>query len=208
MKKKRIGIMGGTFDPIHNAHLALARQAHGQFSLDRVWVLPNGNPPHKRDSDQTDVEHRLEMVRLAIAELPFLELCDMERSGAHCHYTFETLRRLNEGHPDTQFYFIMGADSLFDFEKWREPGLISRACILLVACRDGCGRKRLEKKIEELEKKFGTDIRILDTPDMEIASETIREKFAKGEDVSKLVPAAVAGYIRQMGLYHCGRERV
>lgn len=207
--KRHIGIMGGTFDPIHNAHLALARQAYRQFSLNEVWLLPNGNPPHKRGSRQADVSHRLEMARLAAAESagregePFLKLCRMEQSKRGYHYTYETLRQLNTDYPDTQFYFIMGADSLFDFEKWREPGIISRECILLAAARD-CDKGRLRARISELEEKFGADVRILDTPDMDTASEDIRRKIAAGEDISCMVPASVEAYIRRTGLYRDG----
>lgn len=204
--KKHIGIMGGTFDPIHNAHLALAKQAYEQFSLDAVWILPNGNPPHKRDTKQADVKCRLEMAELAIEGIPYLELCDIERSSQGYHYTFETLSRLNKEHPNTQFYFIMGADSLFEFEDWREPGIISRECILLAATRDHCDRERIQARIKELNDLFGADIRILDTPNMDIASEDIRGKLARGADISDMVPPAVTEYIYQRGLYGSRQE--
>lgn len=199
--RKHIGIMGGTFDPIHNAHLALAKQAYEQFSLDGVWILPNGNPPHKRNTKQADVNSRMEMVQLAIEEIPYLELCDVECSGRGYHYTFETLQLLNEKYPDIQFYFIMGADSLFEFEDWREPEIISRECILLAAARDHHDREQLRRRMEELEHLFGADIRILNTPNMKIASEQIRASIAKGEDISDMVPAPVAEYILRRGLY-------
>lgn len=206
VSKKHIGIMGGTFDPIHNAHLALARQAYEQFSLDEVWLLPNGNPPHKKNSRQEDVSFRIEMVRLAISNIPYLKLCDVERSGQEYHYTFETLQKLKEEYPDTQFYFIMGADSLFDFEDWKEPGIISRECILLAASRDHCDRKRILDRIQELHRLFGADIRILNTPDMDIASASIRKKLLGGEDISDVVPGAVKEYIYRQGLYQSGQE--
>lgn len=204
--RKHIGIMGGTFDPIHNAHLALAKQAYEQFSLDGVWILPNGNPPHKRNTKQADVGFRMEMVRLAIEDIPYLELCDVERSNRGYHYTFETLQLLNKKYPDTQFYFIMGADSLFEFEDWREPGIISRECILLAAARDHHNREHLRRRMEELEHLFGADIRILNTPNMNIASEYIRASIAKGEDISDMVPAPVAEYILRQGLYKSVQE--
>lgn len=204
--KKHIGIMGGTFDPIHNAHLALAKQAYEQFALDGVWILPNGNPPHKRNTKQADVKCRMEMVRLAIEDIPYLELCDVERSSRGYHYTFETLRQLNRQYPDTQFYFIMGADSLFEFDDWREPGIISRECILLAAVRDRHDREQLDRRIEELRNLFGADIRILNTPNMNIASENIRAYIARGADISDMVPLSVAEYIRRQGLYKSGQE--
>ena len=199
--EKRIGIMGGTFDPVHNAHLALAKQAYEQFSLDEIWMLPNGNPPHKKDTRQADMECRMEMVQLAIRDIPYLKLCDVERSGQEYYYTYETLRQLNQKHPDTLFYFIMGADSLFEFDNWKEPGIISQECILLAAVRDHCSRGKIENRIRELEKRYDAVIHILNTPNMDIASEDIREALAEKKDISHLVPAVVAQYISRKRLY-------
>lgn len=200
-KKRHIGIMGGTFDPIHNAHLTLAECAFREFGLNEVWMLPNGNPPHKRDFEQLDVRYRAEMIRLAIADRPYLELCGMEISDEEYHYTHETLTALNCIHPDAQFYFIMGADSLFEFEKWREPEIICRECILLAAVRDGCGQERIMEQMRRLRILMGADIRFLHTPDMDLSSSDVRERAAKGESISALVPPRVEDYIRRNGLY-------
>lgn len=199
--KRLVGIMGGTFDPVHNAHLALARQAYKQFSLDEIWMLPNGNPPHKQDSRQVDIEHRMEMLRLAIRNIPYLRLCDVEQSGQTCHYTCETLVLLKRRYPDTSFYFIMGADSLFEFDSWKEPGIISRECILLAAMRDQRRKEEIQIRIEELGRRYGARISILDTPDMKIASEDIRRLCMSRKSISHLVPDTVAEYIDQHNLY-------
>lgn len=199
---RMVGIMGGTFDPVHNAHLALARQAYEQFRLDEVWMLPNGNPPHKRGTRQASMEHRMEMIRLAIQDIPYLKLCDVEQSGQEYHYTYETLGYLKELHPDTTFYFIMGADSLFDFDSWKEPGIISRECILLAAVRDHCRREEIQARIKELKERYGTCIYMLDTPNMDIASEDIRKLAANKKDISHMLPKAVSEYIDQQNLYH------
>lgn len=199
--KKRIGIMGGTFDPVHNAHLTLAEQAYEQFSLDEIWMLPNGNPPHKRNIRQADVDCRIRMIQLAIQDIPYLKLCDAERSSKEFHYTYETLQRLRENYPDTIFYFIMGADSLFEFDGWREPEIISRECILLAAVRDHCRRGQIQAQIQKLKNKYGAEIHILDTPNMDIASVDIRELLSQNKDISHMVPAAVSDYIRCHGLY-------
>ena len=227
MAKRKIGLMGGTFDPVHNAHLALAQQAYRQFSLDEVWMLPNGNPPHKRDHSKADVNMRLDMLRLAVKGLSYVKVCDLEQSKDAYHYTFQTLLTLNrmypevqfeysrpgttytsdtlsllhESYPDTQFYFIMGADSLFDFEDWREPGIISQECILLAAARDHCRLEEIQQQIRMLKEKYDADIRILNTPDMEIASADIRGRIAGGEDISQMLPAEVEAYIRSHHLY-------
>ena len=162
--KKRIGIMGGTFDPVHNAHLMLAEQAYRQYGLDEIWMLPNGNPPHKRNTRQAGMEHRMHMLQLAIQDIPYLKLCDVEQSGAVYHYTYETLQQLNRAYPDTTFYFIMGADSLFEFDGWKEPGIISRECILLAAVRDDHPGEELKARIRVLEARYGARIYLLTRP--------------------------------------------
>lgn len=199
--RKQIGIMGGTFDPVHNAHLVLAEQAYSQFSLDEVWMMPNGNPPHKREYSQADVGHRMEMIRLAIQNVPYLRLCGLEQSENSYHYTYETMSVLNSTYPDHQFYFIMGADSLFDFEDWKEPAIICRECVLLAATRDHCRKEKILRRIEELKEKYNADIRILNTPNMDVASEEIRRKIQQKEDIAGMVPEDVAKYIRQNHLY-------
>ena len=135
--KRRVGIMGGTFDPIHIGHLMLAECAYEQFQLEKIMFMPSGNPPHKRNrTDGASDEQRTEMVRLAIADnVRFvLDTEEMERKGLS--YTNETLRRLNEKHPDTDYYFIIGGDSLMAFDTWKNPEVICQNCILVAAVRD------------------------------------------------------------------------
>ena len=175
-----------------------------QFSLDEVWMLPNGNPPHKRDHSKADVNMRLDMLRLAVKGLSYVKVCDLEQSKDAYHYTFQTLLTLNRMYPEVQFYFIMGADSLFDFEDWREPGIISQECILLAAARDHCRLEEIQQQIRMLKEKYDADIRILNTPDMEIASADIRGRIAGGEDISQMLPAEVEAYIRSHHLYEKG----
>lgn len=199
--KRQIGIMGGTFDPVHNAHLALAKQAYEQYGLDEIWMLPNGNPPHKKDTQQADVEYRMQMIRLAIQKIPYLKLCDLECFGESYHYTYKTLQILHKKYPNTLFYFIMGADSLFEFDGWREPEIISKECVLLAAVRDHCHKEEIQEKIRELKDRYGADIRILNTPNMDIASEDIRGRIQHEECTSYLLPTAVEDYIQKHGLY-------
>lgn len=199
--KKHIGIMGGTFDPVHNVHLALAKHAYLQYHLNEIWMLPNGNPPHKKDHRQADMECRMEMLRLAIAGIPYLKLCDVECSLEQYHYTYETLRILKKQHPDMVFYFIMGADSLFEFDHWKEPGIICQECILLAAVRDHCEKERIQARIAELKMRYGATIYLLSTPNMDMASADIRKRCANGDTIYHMVPTAVAAYIKQCGLY-------
>ncbi|HIS27728.1 MAG TPA: nicotinate (nicotinamide) nucleotide adenylyltransferase, partial [Candidatus Pullilachnospira intestinigallinarum] len=151
-KMKKVGIMGGTFDPIHISHLILGETAYEQFSLDKVLFLPAGNPPHKRNrkGGASDLE-RVEMVRRAIAGNSHFQLCLDEMDASDYSYTYRTLERMKAEHPDTEFYFIVGADSLFDFEKWKEPARICQAASILVAVRDHIDDERLSRKMKELE---------------------------------------------------------
>ena len=136
-ERKRIGIMGGTFDPIHIGHLILGETAYEQFHLDQVLFMPAGNPPHKRNrSNRATDEQRTEMVKIAIASNPHFALSLEEMNQDGFTYTYRTLERLKRQNPDTDYFFIMGADSLYEFEKWREPGRILAACTVLVATRD------------------------------------------------------------------------
>lgn len=179
----------------------LARTAYKQFGLDEVWIMPNGNPPHKRDIEQTDFEMRCEMIRLAIEEIPYLKLCEVEESGERYHYTYQTLKYFREQYPGYEFYFIIGADSLDQFSTWKEPGKIAGLCTLLVACRDESGIEELKSKIAETRASFGGNYFIMNSPKVDAASKEIREMIAAGEDASSYLDAKVYAYIKQLGLY-------
>ena len=199
--RRKIGILGGTFDPFHKGHYMLAQTAYSQFSLDEVWIMPNGNPPHKRNIEQTDFEIRCEMIRLAIAEDSYMVLCDYEGSEDSYHYTYQTLGEFNQRYPDNEFYFIIGADSLRDFPTWREPGRIAKLCTLLVACRDESGIADLKVKIAEMEERYHAKCLIMNSPKVDAASSEIRDMVSTGKDVSAYVGAQVWDYIKQQKLY-------
>lgn len=199
--RKKIGILGGTFDPFHKGHFMLAKTAYEQFGLDEVWIMPNGNPPHKRNIEQTDFEIRCEMVKLAIAEAPYMKLCKVEGSEDCYHYTYQTLGEFKEKYPEDEFYFIIGADSLRDFPTWREPGKIAKLCTLLVACRDEAGISDLKVKIEEMGKLFGAKCLIMNSPKVDAASSEIRAMISEGKDISDYVGEEVCDYIKSKKLY-------
>lgn len=198
---RRIGILGGTFDPFHKGHFMLAKTAHSQFDLDEVWIMPNGNPPHKRDIEQTDFTLRCEMIRLAIEEAPYMVLCEYEGSEDSYHFTYQTLGEFKRMYPEHEFYFIIGADSLRDFPTWREPEKIAKLCTLLVACRDEAGIPELKVKISEMEERFGTKCLIMNSPKIDAASSEIREMVSEGKDVSAYVGEKVCNYIEKEKLY-------
>lgn len=138
---RKIGIMGGTFDPIHIGHLILGEAAYEQFGLDEVWFLPAGNPPHKRNrAGQAKDAQRVEMVRRAIASNPHFVLCTKEMKDEGYTYSYRTLEAMRKEHPGTEFYFIIGADSLFYFDEWKiQSGSAPRQRSLW---RPGIGQRR------------------------------------------------------------------
>lgn len=200
--KKRIGLMGGTFDPIHIGHLMLAECAYEQFQLDRVMFLPSGNPPHKqhRTDGATDLQ-RMEMVQLAIEDNPHFELDPEEMQRAGLTYTNETLRSLKERHPDTDYYFIIGADSLMAFDTWKNPAIICQNCILLVAVRDQLDTDIMEAKMQELRERYHAVIFMLHTPDVDIASSSLRTWCRQNRSIRYYVPDRVLEYIKKNGIY-------
>ena len=131
----KIGILGGTFDPIHNGHLALGKQAYEQFSLDEIWFMPSGHPPHKKGRLVTEGKEREDMVKLAIASVPYFVYSDFELKREGNTYTAQTLSLLKEVYPQHEFYFIIGADSLYEIEQWYHPEMVMKQAVLLVAAR-------------------------------------------------------------------------
>ena len=202
-RRKRKGIMGGTFDPIHIGHLILGENAYRQFHLDSVLFMPCGNPPHKAfrpGCAQTD--QRVEMVRLAIADNPHFELSLEEAFREDYCYTSETLQEMTVKHPDTEYYFIMGADSLFAFETWHEPQKICQNCVIVAAVRDHVSAEHFKEQIEYLTQKYQVDIRILSTPNIDVSSHEIREWIRKANTSLKYyVPDKVISYIKEKNLY-------
>ena len=179
----------------------LAETAWRQFALDEVWILPNGNPPHKKNIEQTDFATRCEMISLAIENTSSMKLCRVEASEDCYHYTYQTLEYLAERHPGCRFFFIIGADSLNDFPTWKRPEIISRLCTLLVACRDENGIAELQKKAAEIEALYSGECRILNSPKVDAASKEIRTMIAKNGDASPYLDKRVLEYIRKKKLY-------
>ena len=189
------GLMGGTFDPIHIAHLVIAEEALDLLGLDRVIFVPSARPPHKSGDDVTSVEHRLEMVRLAIDGNPRLALSDLEVRRSEPSYTVETVRQFRRelGEHETLF-FIMGADSLAQFFTWKDPLDLVSACEFVVVPRPGVGPGDGDPRIME-------KTHMLDTPLIDVSSSDIRERVRTGRSIRYLVPEGVIAYIREKNLY-------
>ncbi|MCD7736551.1 MAG: nicotinate-nucleotide adenylyltransferase [Lachnospiraceae bacterium] len=198
----RKGIMGGTFAPIHNGHLALAMCAYRQFHLDSVLFLPAGNPPHKQiRRDGASDRQRLDMVKLAIRDYPqfSLDAEEMKRDGLS--YTKDTLIRLSRGEPDTEFYFIIGADSLMAFDTWYHPEIICEHCRLAVAVRDGLDMGVIRQKVCELQKKYNASVCIMNMPEINLSSTELRKRCREHQSIQAYVPEAVRSYIENHRIY-------
>ncbi len=197
---KRIGVFGGTFDPIHIGHLILAVEARHQLQLDQVVLAPAGDPPHKPDNPISPLHHRLAMCRLAVAEDDELgiSLIDAERPGPH--YTSDMLRLFRKNmDADAQIFFLMGLDSLRDLPTWHEPEWLVRNC-RLVALR----RHDVEIDWENLEAVMPgvrERVDVLEMPELEIASSALRERVSTEQPIRFQVPRAVERYILEQGLY-------
>lgn len=196
----RIGVFGGTFDPIHIGHLILAAEARHQLQLDQIVLAPAGDPPHKPDSPISPLHHRLAMCRLAVADDNeiSISLIDAERPGPH--YTSDMLRLFRERvGAEVELYFLMGLDSLRDLPTWHEPEWLVHNC-RLAALR----RHDVEIDWEGLEEELpGVRERVvvLDMPELDIASSSLRERVRTGQPIRYQVPREVELYIREQGLY-------
>lgn len=197
----RIGIIGGTFDPIHIGHLIIAQNAVTQYHLDQILFIPTGHSPHKDDKEIEQSAHRLEMIRLSIKNNPDFYFSAMEINAARTSYTYLTLQELHQTYPDWELYFIMGADSLDYLDKWMEPAEICRLATLLVAIRDDLDMNRIKDKAAELKRLYEADIRPIITPNVSVSSHNIRERVAKGEPIRYLVTPEVEEYIAHQCLY-------
>lgn len=197
-----IGIMGGTFDPIHNGHLFLGKQAYQEYGLDQIWYMPSGRPPHKKDHKVTDGSVRLQMVELSLADQKGFVCSDFEVKQEGSTYTAKTLKLLKEAYPHHVFYFIIGADSLYEIETWYQPQRVMASAVILVAPRRyDEADKPIQEQIAHLTKTYHSDIRMLHGREIDLSSAMLRSMVARGEPIDAYVPAAVASYIRLKRLY-------
>jgi nicotinate-nucleotide adenylyltransferase len=197
----RLGLFGGTFDPIHLGHLILAEQCREACGLDRVWFVVAGAPPHKR-GERTSVAHRLEMVRLAIAGHPAFEVSEIEANRPGPHYSVETLEAIHHDRPDDDLFFLIGADSLTDLPQWRQPDRIARLATVVVVNRPGIDAPSLADG-PDLGPEARPIVRVT-IPPIGIASHDLRRRLAEGRSIRYLVPRGVEAYIEAQGLYRPG----
>ena len=199
----RIGIMGGTLDPVHNGHIMIAQAALEALSLDGMMLLPAGDPPHK--SNPTCKLDRFEMARRAASAVKGMFACGIEIFREGTTYTVDTLRELHRRNPNTQWFYLIGADTLAVLDSWRDFPQVAGLCRFVVA-----GRAEDEAdavQIERLRTAYGAEFTILPVNGPEISSTEIRSRIARGASVEGMLPEAVEAYIREKGLYLCNYSR-
>lgn len=202
MLATKTGILGGTFNPIHNGHLIIAEEIREAFKLDRVLFIPSGNPPHKSKKVVIDKEHRFNMVSEAIKGNVFFEISRIEVEREGYTYTIDTLKKLRKLQKnDVLLYYIVGADVLYDLAKWKDYELVFKECEFIAALRPGFETEEFEKHIEYLKDKYEAKIKKAYIPLIDISSTEIRKRVKEGRSIKYLVPESVENYIKKNRLY-------
>lgn len=197
----KIGIMGGTFNPIHHGHLILSEYIRTKLGLDKIIFIPTGMPPHKNKDDLLDGRTRLEMLKLAINNNPYFDSSDIEVSRTQLTYTIDTLIELKDLYKNCELYMIIGADTLLSLQTWKEYSKVLSLVNFIVADRLGLSTDDVLKEIERLNIKFGADIISVNSPVIDISSTTIRNRVGKDLSIKYLVPEVVEDYILNNNLY-------
>ncbi len=222
----KIGIFGGTFNPIHQGHLSIAEEVRSAIPLDKVLFIPAGDPPHKKDQEVVPARHRLEMVRLAIKDYPHFEVSEMEIRRAGKSYTVETVGALKKSYPaETRWFFILGLDAFIDFPSWREPDRLLTLCHFVVVSRPGFRFRELERlpflpsadpgqltRLDEgkegrhrLVLSPSTHLILLRVGSWEVSATEIRSHLSGGKRRRNLLPRSVESYIMSHQLYICSK---
>ncbi|MBP3651967.1 MAG: nicotinate-nucleotide adenylyltransferase [Clostridia bacterium] len=199
----RVGIMGGTLDPVHNGHIQVAKAALDQLGLDSVMLLPAGDPPHK--SNPISKQDRLEMVRLAAGEVKGLFPSDIEINRKGTTYTVDTLRQLHRENPSVEWYYLIGADTLDVLDTWRSFKEVAKLCIFAVTGRADADASRAKAKA--LQDEYGAQFVLLNFSGPDISSSEVRKRVAEGLEIDTIVPTSVCKYIKDHGLYISNRSK-
>ena len=223
----RLGLLGGSFNPVHNGHLAIARQTREAFGLDQILFIPTSHPPHKPNGSLAPAQDRYEMVRLAIGSDPSLTISDVEILRPGKSYSIDTIRLLQQEYgAQTQLFFLIGLDAFLDFPSWRDPLTLLKLCSFVVLSRPGLSFRSLSTvallpsmsessladldagRISQLEVPLGTQrLTCLQLPPCAVSASDIRSQIRRGLPVANLLPPLVESYILQHHLYQEDRYR-
>ena len=198
--RRRVGIFGGAFDPVHIGHLVLVEEARYHLQLDTVLLVPTGDPPHKQDVRLSPLEDRVHMAQLAAAEADYLAVSRVDADRPGPHYSVDMVQLLqHQLGPDIQLFFLMGLDSLRDLPTWHEPARLAQLCTLVALSRYAVevDWAALEQAVPGIRRRLV----LLDMPELEIASHRLRERVRRGEPIRFQTPHSVEAYIRRRGLY-------
>lgn len=202
MASRKIGLLGGTFNPIHNAHLILGEAAREQFGLDRVIFMPSGISYMKENDNVTPGELRYQMVKLAIDSNPYFTCSRLEIDREGKTYTIDTLRELKKMYPGDEIYFIVGGDTFKQLESWYEAKEIFANCVILAGVRGSLSIEEMDKHRRYLHDKYGADIRLLQLNNIEISSSDIRARIKNGRSVRYMLPESVIDFASIKNLYN------
>ena len=198
MTVHRVGLMGGTFDPIHNAHLFIAEDARIRFVLDTVLFIPNGSPPHKSGREVASAHHRLEMTKLAVASNPMFRTSEIEMRADAPSYAVDTLRGIRSQFPDSEILYITGTDTVAELMTWKAPEEVIALAQFAAYSRPGCSPEQLQNALPA---NYFSRVHILESINLEISSTDIRQRLSAHKPVRYLIPDAVLEYIEHNDLY-------
>ncbi|MCE5303918.1 MAG: nicotinate-nucleotide adenylyltransferase [Planctomycetaceae bacterium] len=198
----RLGLLGGSFDPVHLGHLILAECCRQQCGLDAVWFLPTAVPPHKQDIRLTPAEHRVAMLELAVAGNPAFSVCRCEIDRGGVSYTVDTLERLRDEQPDRELFFLVGADMLLDLPHWRDAVRVCQLATPVAVCRPGCAIDfEVLRAIASPERIAEIRRCQVEMPEIGLSSTQLRRRVEAGQSIRYWTPSAVEMYIKMHGLY-------
>lgn len=199
---KKIGILGGTFNPPHYGHLYICEDVYREYALDEVWLMPVGQPPHKRAYEVAPKEDRAAMTQLLVAHQPFLRYCDMEIHRDGFTYTVDTLRTLKSGTlKDDTIYYIVGTDTLLYMESWKDIKDVLPLAEFVCVLRPGDDMAEVQAKIKWYQETFDKAILLATATGPDISSTAIRSKARAGDSLAGLLPPSIAAYIKERHLY-------
>lgn len=197
---RKIVILGGTFNPIHNGHVLASHALIDSKQFDEVWIMPSGNPPYKQEEQQS-VDDRFHMVKQITDLLPELIYREDERNQELPSYTYDTLESLRESYPSTQFYWTIGYDNLISIEQWKDGAKLLSTYGLVLLNRGGYSREYAKEKAHDIRENYGCPILEIDMPAVDISSTDIRRRVSEGQSIIGYCPECIIDYIYKKGLY-------